>query len=415
MTSSSDARAATARLGRSERRVPGRNAEFIGRQDEPRWGMWQLPESELRDPRRRRRPGRARARLRRGAVVDPARRARRAGRGARQLGAAARARPRAAWPRRASTSRSSTPARRRCRSPDASFDVVFCDHGGDDLRRPVPDGAGGGAAAPAGRAVRVLALDAASRCAAARGLASESSARLHAAVLRHAPVRRRARTSRPSTTCRTASGSGSSARTASGSRRSSRCSRPRAPSRPTGRARRPSGRGSWPMEEIWTMPEDADRARSAQPGGVGGVGRRVRRRRRAQLGDATRSPGGSSTSPRRRYRCSADVAGKDVVELGCGTAYVSAWLARRGARVDRRRRDRGAARHRPRGCRPSTGSSSRSSTRAPRTCRCRTRRSTSPSPSTARRSGATPTSGSPRRRGCCVPAASSSSSSTARS
>jgi SAM-dependent methyltransferase len=29
----------------------------------------------------------------------------------------------------------------------------------------------------------------------------------------------------------------------------------------------------------------------------------------------------------------ADVDGKDVVELGCGTAYVSAWLARRGARV----------------------------------------------------------------------------------
>jgi len=28
-----------------------------------------------------------------------------------------------------------------------------------------------------------------------------------------------------------------------------------------------------------------------------------------------------------------DVAGKDVVELGCGTAYVSAWLARKGARV----------------------------------------------------------------------------------
>jgi SAM-dependent methyltransferase len=27
-----------------------------------------------------------------------------------------------------------------------------------------------------------------------------------------------------------------------------------------------------------------------------------------------------------------DVAGKDVVELGCGTAYVSAWLARLGAR-----------------------------------------------------------------------------------
>ncbi len=28
-----------------------------------------------------------------------------------------------------------------------------------------------------------------------------------------------------------------------------------------------------------------------------------------------------------------DVTGLDVVELGCGTAYVSAWLARRGARV----------------------------------------------------------------------------------
>ncbi len=28
-----------------------------------------------------------------------------------------------------------------------------------------------------------------------------------------------------------------------------------------------------------------------------------------------------------------DVAGLDVVELGCGTAYFSAWLARRGARV----------------------------------------------------------------------------------
>jgi SAM-dependent methyltransferase len=27
-----------------------------------------------------------------------------------------------------------------------------------------------------------------------------------------------------------------------------------------------------------------------------------------------------------------DLAGKDVVELGCGTAYVSSWLARRGAR-----------------------------------------------------------------------------------
>jgi SAM-dependent methyltransferase len=28
-----------------------------------------------------------------------------------------------------------------------------------------------------------------------------------------------------------------------------------------------------------------------------------------------------------------DLAGKDAIELGCGSAYVSAWLARRGARV----------------------------------------------------------------------------------
>ena len=26
-----------------------------------------------------------------------------------------------------------------------------------------------------------------------------------------------------------------------------------------------------------------------------------------------------------------DVAGKDVVEIGCGTGYISAWLARRAA------------------------------------------------------------------------------------
>jgi SAM-dependent methyltransferase len=28
-----------------------------------------------------------------------------------------------------------------------------------------------------------------------------------------------------------------------------------------------------------------------------------------------------------------DVSGKDVIELGCGTAYISAWLTRKGARV----------------------------------------------------------------------------------
>jgi SAM-dependent methyltransferase len=37
-------------------------------------------------------------------------------------------------------------------------------------------------------------------------------------------------------------------------------------------------------------------------------------------------------APEDELRVLPDLEGKDVVELGCGTAYVSAWLARRGAR-----------------------------------------------------------------------------------
>jgi len=37
--------------------------------------------------------------------------------------------------------------------------------------------------------------------------------------------------------------------------------------------------------------------------------------------------------PERDVRALPEVRGRDVVELGCGTAYWSAWLARRGARV----------------------------------------------------------------------------------
>lgn len=37
--------------------------------------------------------------------------------------------------------------------------------------------------------------------------------------------------------------------------------------------------------------------------------------------------------PERGIRALPDVAGADAIELGCGTAYWSAWLARRGARV----------------------------------------------------------------------------------
>ena len=84
-----------------------------------------------------------------------------------------------------------------------------------------------------------------------------------------------------------------------------------------------------------------------------------------------------------------DVAGKDVVELGCGTAYVSAWLARRGARpvgVDMTPAQLATARRlqRENGLEFPLVEAER------RTCRFPTRRSTSSSPSTAPRSGCDP-------------------------
>ena len=81
----------------------------------------------------------------------------------------------------------------------------------------------------------------------------------------------------------------------------------------------------------------------------------------------------------------------------------------------RRRRHARSARDGSAAARPRPGSSSRCSRRTRRTCRCRTPPSTWRSRSTARRSGATPTAGSRRRRGCSGPAASSSSCATRRS
>jgi 2-polyprenyl-3-methyl-5-hydroxy-6-metoxy-1,4-benzoquinol methylase len=49
------------------------------------------------------------------------------------------------------------------------------------------------------------------------------------------------------------------------------------------------------------------------------------------------------------------LAGKDAVELGCGTAYISAWMMRRGARVvalDNASRQLATARAFPGGSRP---------------------------------------------------------------
>lgn len=42
---------------------------------------------------------------------------------------------------------------------------------------------------------------------------------------------------------------------------------------------------------------------------------------------------GMFTGPESEIGALGEVGGKDVVELGCGTAYFGAWLARRGARV----------------------------------------------------------------------------------
>ena len=92
----------------------------------------------------------------------------------------------------------------------------------------------------------------------------------------------------------------------------------------------------------------AVRARAGQPGRLEREGGRRRRAGRAPVGDATRSPGASGTFPRAQVGALPDVDGKDVVELGCGTAYVSAWLAARGARPVGDRRVREPARHRPR-------------------------------------------------------------------
>jgi SAM-dependent methyltransferase len=84
----------------------------------------------------------------------------------------------------------------------------------------------------------------------------------------------------------------------------------------------------------------------------------------------------------------ASLAGLDVVELGCGTAYFSAWLAQRGAR--------------PVGVDPTPAQLA--------TARRCQRELDLPFPlvGTARRSGPTPTVGFRRRRACSAPAGASS-------
>ena len=89
---------------------------------------------------------------------------------------------------------------------------------------------------------------------------------------------------------------------------------------------------------LWFSPrmsssEELPGVRGPEPRALDEVERRVHARaRRSRVASRTRSAGGVWGIPESELGVLPDVAGKDVIELGCGTAYFSAWLARRGAR-----------------------------------------------------------------------------------
>ena len=135
--------------------------------------------------------------------------------------------------------------------PDASFDIVFADHGANRFADPVCLGARGGAAPAAGRPPRLQRLDAASRSCA--GTSRPTGWSPSSISTTSACTGSRSRTGRCSSSFRTASGSGSSARTASRSRTCGRSSlRPAAES--TYRtAEETEWARKWPMEQIWIV------------------------------------------------------------------------------------------------------------------------------------------------------------------
>ena len=147
--------------------------------------------------------------------------------------------------------------------------------------------------------------------------------------------------------------------------RTTSCTAPTRPSRPSAR----SGSGS-PMARLSCSGDDAAKNARALDAGERGV---HGRQRGARTGRTTRSPGASGRSTSPSSTSSVTWTGLDVVELGCGTAYFSAWLAKRGARpvgvditpaqLETARRMHGARR----------GSSSRSSRPTPRRPACPTR------------------------------------------
>ena len=88
--------------------------------------------------------------------------------------------------------------------------------------------------------------------------------------------------------------------------------------------------GAWTPEELLELPDHV----GPQSGLMGFVRPRVRRQRRAELalapGDETWGIFGIPEAE--LHLLPDDLDGRDAIELGCGTGYVSAWLARRGAR-----------------------------------------------------------------------------------
>jgi len=117
--------------------------------------------------------------------------------------------------------------------------------------------------------------------------------------------------------------------------------------------------------------------------------------------------------PESEVRMLDGVDGLDAIELGCGTGYVSAWLARRGARpvgIDNSPKQLETAR-RLQGEFDLRFPLVRVT---PSTRRSLTPASTSRSPSTGRRSGAIRICGSRRRRGSCDLVGASCSSGTRR-
>ena len=108
---------------------------------------------------------------------------------------------------------------------------------------------------------------------------------------------------------------------------------PEGASRRTARPRTPAWARRWPMEEIWEVRKaEADRARRSATARRGRRELPSTRETRERNWATEEITWGMLGVPERELGLLADVAGKDVVELGCGTAYVSAWLARRGAR-----------------------------------------------------------------------------------